>query len=290
MIIVIIKLAVIVFFIALAVWHIKPANWQPFMPFGFGGVMTAAAIVFLAFVGFDAVSTAAEEAKNPQRDMPRAIMGSLAVATVLYMAVSAIMTGHRFLSEARRPRPRRPRAQRAQMPWASSIVSVGALAGITSVLLVLILGQPRILFAMSRDGLLPPVLSHVHKKYKTPHKTTILTGGIVAVASGLLPIQVVAELCSIGTLFAFIIVCSGVIVLRYTRKDLKRPFKTPLFPVIPIAGVLLCGYLMSNLPITAWERFIVWLIIGLTIYFFYGRHKSALHREPTEQIDADIKI
>ncbi|MBN1939840.1 MAG: amino acid permease [Candidatus Aminicenantes bacterium] len=290
MIIVIIKIAVIVFFVVLTVWHIKPSNWTPFMPFGFGGVMTAAAIVFLAFVGFDAVSTAAEEAKNPQRDMPRAIMGSLAVATVLYMAVSAIMTGAVSYLKLGVPDPVALVLNELRMPWASSIVSVGALAGITSVLLVLILGQPRILFAMSRDGLLPPALSHVHKKYKTPYKTTILTGLVVAVGSGLLPIQVVAELCSIGTLFAFIIVCSGVLVLRYTRKDLNRPFKTPLFPFIPAAGVLLCGYLMINLPITAWERFLIWLVIGLTIYFAYGRKRSSLHRGPSEQIDADIKI
>jgi len=290
MIIVIVKIAVIVFFIVLAVWHIKPSNWTPFMPFGFGGVMTAAAIVFLAFVGFDAISTAAEEAKNPQRDMPRAIMSSLAVATILYMAVSAIMTGTVPYDKLGVPDPVALVLNELRMPWASSIVSVGALAGITSVLLVLILGQPRILFAMSRDGLLPPALSHVHKKYKTPHKTTILTGGIVAVAAGLLPIQVVAELCSIGTLFAFIIVCSGVLVLRYTRRDIHRPFKTPLFPFVPAAGVLLCGYLMINLPRTAWERFLIWLIIGLAIYFSYSRRNSGLRREPSEQIEADIKI
>ena len=290
MIIVIIKIIVIVFFILLAVWHIKPANWVPFMPFGFGGVMTAAAIVFLAFVGFDAISTAAEEAKNPQKDMPKAIMGSLAVATVLYMAVSAIMTGAVPYHKLGVPDPVALVLNELRMPWASSIVSIGALAGITSVLLVLILGQPRILFAMSRDGLLPRGLSNVHPKYKTPHKTTILTASIVAVASGLLPIQVVAELCSIGTLFAFIIVCSGVLVLRYTRKDIHRPFKTPLFPFLPAAGVLLCGYLMINLPRTAWERFLIWLVIGLTIYFSYGRHKSVLTREADEQIDADIKI
>ena len=276
MIIVIIKLAVIVFFIVLAVWHIKPSNWQPFMPFGFGGVMTAAAIVFLAFVGFDAVSTAAEEAKNPQRDMPIAIMGSLAVATVLYMAVAAIMTGVVPYQKLGVADPVALVLNELRMPWASSIVSLGAIAGITSVLLVLILGQPRILFVMSRDGLLPPVLSRVHKKFQTPHVTTILTGLIVAVASALLPIRVVAELCSIGTLFAFIIVCSGVLVLRYTRKDIIRPFKTPLFPFFPIMGVLLCAYLMANLPWTAWERFIIWLIIGLSIYFFYGRKKSRL--------------
>jgi APA family basic amino acid/polyamine antiporter len=275
-IIVIIKLAVIVFFIALASWHVDPANWQPFMPFGFGGVMTAAAIVFLAFVGFDAVSTAAEEAVNPQRDMPKGIIGSLMVATVLYMAVSAIMTGVVPYQKLGVPDPVALVLNELHLPWASVIVSIGAIAGITSVLLVLLLGQPRILFAMSRDGLLPHRLSKVHHRYQTPHLTTILTGSIVMVASALLPIRVVAELCSIGTLFAFIIVCSGVVVLRYTRKDLDRPFKVPLFPVLPILGGLLCAYLMLNLPKTAWERFLIWLIIGLAIYFFFGRKHSRL--------------
>ncbi len=282
LIIVIVKLAVIVFFIVLAVWHVKPANWQPFMPFGFGGIMTAAAIVFLAFVGFDAVSTAAEEARNPQKDMPIAIMTSLAIATILYMAVSAIMTGVVPYHKLGVPDPVALVLNELQMPWASAIVSIGALAGITSVLLVLILAQPRILFAMSRDGLLPPGLSKVHRRFGTPHRTTVLTGLIVAVASGLLPIRIVAELCSIGTLFAFIIVCSGVIVLRYTRRDIHRPFKTPLFPVLPAMGVLLCAYLMANLPKTAWERFLIWLAIGLTIYFLYGRRKSVLVNVPDE--------
>ncbi len=279
LIIVIVKITVIVFFIVLAVWHIKPANWQPFMPFGFGGVMTAAAIVFLAFVGFDAVSTAAEEAVNPQRDMPIGIMGSLVVATVLYMSVSAIITGVVPYQKLGVPDPVALVLNELNMPWASMIVSLGAIAGITSVLLVLLLGQPRILFAMSRDGLLPPFLAKVHKKYQTPHVTTMLTGLIVAVASALLPIRVVAELCSIGTLFAFIIVCAGVIVLRYSRPDIHRPFRVPLFPVLPAAGALLCAFLMANLPKTAWERFLIWLVIGLAIFFFYGRKHSRLAKK-----------
>ena len=280
-IIVIIKISVIIFFIVLAVWYIKPSNWTPFMPFGFGGVMTAAAIVFLAFVGFDAVSTAAEEAVNPQRDMPIGIIGSLVVATVLYMSVSAIMTGVVPYHKLGVPDPVALVLNELKMPWASIIVSLGAIAGITSVLLVLLLGQPRILFAMSRDGLLPPFLSKVHRKYQTPHMTTILTGIIVAVASALLPIRVVAELCSIGTLFAFVIVCLGVIALRYSRADMVRPFKVPFFPVLPALGALLCAYLMINLPATAWTRFVIWLVIGLTIFFLYGRRHSRLaKRQP----------
>jgi basic amino acid/polyamine antiporter, APA family len=279
LIIVIIKIVVILFFIVLAVWYIKPSNWQPFMPFGFGGVMTAAAIVFLAFVGFDAVSTAAEEAVNPQRDMPIGIMGSLVVATVLYMSVSAIMTGVVPYQKLGVPDPVALVLNELHLPWASIIVSLGAIAGITSVLLVLLVGQPRILFAMSRDGLLPQLLSKVHHRYRTPHMTTIFTALIVMIASALLPIRVVAELCSIGTLFAFIIVCLGVIILRHTRKDIRRPFKVPLFPVLPGVGALLCAYLMINLPKTAWERFLIWLVIGLTIFFFYGRKHSRLAKK-----------
>jgi len=285
--IVILKVSVILFFIVITVWHVDPSKWHPFMPFGFGGVLTSAAIVFLAFVGFDAVSTTAEEARNPQRDMPIGIMGSLAVATVLYMAVAAIMTGIVPYAELDVADPVAKVLNVLQMPWASAIVSVGAIAGITSVLLVLILGQPRILFAMSRDGLLPPALSQVHRKYQTPYRTTILTGGIVAVASALTPIDVSSELCSIGTLFAFIIVGAGVIVLRYIRPDLHRPFRVPLAPVIPGLGVLLCAYLMLNLPGTAWVRFAVWLVVGLLIYTLYGYRHSLIRRNAGPASRAD---
>jgi APA family basic amino acid/polyamine antiporter len=276
LIIVIIKIVVILFFIVLAVWYVKPSNWQPFMPFGFGGVMMAAPIVFIAFIGFDAVSTAAEEAVNPQRDIPIGIMASLAVATVLYMSVSAIMTGVVPYQKLGVPDPVALVLNELHMPWASIIVSLGAIAAITSVLLVLLVGQSRILFAMSRDGLLPPVLSKVHKRFKTPYMATIFTALVVAVGSALLPIRVVAELCAIGTLFAYIIVCCGVIILRLSRKDIRRPFKVPLFPWLPGAGALLCAYLMINLPKTAWERFVIWLIIGLVIFFLYSRKHSRL--------------
>jgi APA family basic amino acid/polyamine antiporter len=274
--IVTVKIAVILFFIVLSVNYIKPSNWKPFMPFGFGGVMTSAAIVFLAFVGFDAVSTAAEEAVNPQRDMPIGIIASLFVATILYVAVSAIMTGVVPYAQLDVANPIALVVNELGKPWASMIISVGAISGITSVLLVLLLGQPRILFAMSRDGLLPPYLSRVHPRYKTPHLTTITTGIVVAIAAALTPIDVSSELCSIGTLFAYIIVCAGVIVLRYSRPEIKRPFKVPLFPALPFLGVLLCSYLMISLPRTAWERFIVWLIIGLSIFVVYSRRHSRL--------------
>ncbi|MBI4915320.1 MAG: amino acid permease [Acidobacteria bacterium] len=277
LVMVIVKMVVILAFVGLTVWYIEPANWKPFMPFGFKGVMTAAAIVFLAYVGFDAVSTTAEEARNPQRDMPIGIMGSLVVATVLYIAVAAIMTGVVPYQKLGVADPVALVLNTLKMPWASAMVSVGALAGITSVLLVLLLAQPRILFSMSRDGLLPPALSRVHPRFRTPYLTTIATGAIVALASALTPINVVAELCSIGTLFAFMIVSAGVIVLRRTRPDLPRPFRVPLFPVVPALGVVLCGYLMASLPLATWIRFGVWLVLGLLVYAGYSYRSSKLN-------------
>jgi APA family basic amino acid/polyamine antiporter len=210
--------------------------------------------------------------------MPIGIVGSLAVATVLYVVVAAIMTGIVPYGELGVADPVALVLNRLAMPWGSIVVSIGAMAGITSVLLVLLLGQPRILFAMSRDGLLPSFLATVHPRFGTPYVTTIATGAIVAVAAAFTPIDVSSELCSIGTLFAFIIVCAGVIVLRYVRPELPRPFRTPLFPILPATGILACALLMANLPLTAWERFIVWLVIGLTLYFAYGRRSSRLAR------------
>jgi len=274
LVMVIIKITVILVFIFVAVWYVQPSNWKPFMPFGFSGVMTAAAIVFVAYIGFDAVSTTSEEAVNPQRDLPRGIIGSLVIATVLYMAVAAIMTGVVPYTQLAGDHPVAKVLDILNKPWAVKLIDLGAITGITSVLLVLLLGQPRILFAMSRDGLLPQFLSRIHPRYRTPHLTTMLIGGLVAVTASVLPIHVVAELVSIGTLFAFVIVCAGVIVLRRTRQDLKRPFKAPLFPVLPIVGIFLCGYLMISLPLMTWLRFGIWLVIGLVIYALYGSKHS----------------
>jgi APA family basic amino acid/polyamine antiporter len=273
-VIVMLKLAVIVVFIVVAAPHVQASNWKPFMPFGFSGVMTAAAIVFLAYVGFDAVSTAAEEARNPQRDMPIGIMGSLAVATVLYIAVAAIMTGCVPYAKLDVAGPVALVLNELGMPRVSLLTDAGAVAGITSVLLVLLLGQPRILFSMSRDGLLPPFLATVHSRFKTPYLTTIATGAIVSVAAAFTPIDVSSALCSIGTLFAFLIVCAGVIVLRRTRPELVRPFRVPWFPVLPALGIVLCAYLMVSLPGSAWVRFVIWLAIGLVIYASYGFRRS----------------
>lgn len=279
LVIVIVKVSAILVFILASAWYVRPVNWTPFMPFGFGGVMTAAAIVFVAYIGFDAVSTTAEEAVNPQRDMPIGILGSLVVATLLYVAVSAIMTGIIPYTKLGVADPVALVLNTLHMPWISAIISVAAIAGITSVLLVLIMGQPRILFAMSRDGLLPPALSRVHRRFRTPHVTTMLTGGIVAVAAAVLPIGLVAELCSIGTLFAFVIVSLGVIILRRTRPDIPRAFRVPLFPLLPVMGILLCGYLMVSLPLMTWIRFAVWLCLGLAVYGFYGYRKSLAAKE-----------
>jgi basic amino acid/polyamine antiporter, APA family len=279
LVMVIIKIGIILLFIAVAVWHLDPRKWHPFMPFGFKGVIKASAVVFLAYVGFDAVSTAAEEAKKPQRDIPIGIIGSLGIATVLYMAVSAIMTGVVPYLELGVADPVAKILNTLKIPWASAIISIGALAGITSVLLVLILSQPRILFSMSRDRLLPPALSRIHKKYRTPYLSTLLTGGIVSVAAALTPLDVSAELCSMGALFAFIIVGTSVIVLRYLRPDIPRPFRVPLSPFIPALSVLLCGYLMLALSPMTQIRFLVWLVIGIVIYFSYGYRKSSLSAE-----------
>lgn len=276
---VLVKVSVILLFILLTVQYVEPQNWKPFMPFGFSGVVTAAAIVFLAYVGFDAVSTTAEEAINPQRDMPVGIMGSLVVATVLYMAVAAIMTGIVPYAQLGVADPVALVLNHLDMRWASALVSVGAVTGITSVLLVLLLGQPRILFAMSRDGLLPPALSRVHPRYRTPHLTTVVTGVVVAVSAAFTPINVVAELCSIGTLFAFMIVCGGVIVLRYRRADIARPFRAPGFPIVPALGIVLCGYLMLSLPGITWIRFLAWLVVGIVIYSTYSYHHSHAARD-----------
>jgi basic amino acid/polyamine antiporter, APA family len=286
LVIVVFKISVILLFLALATGHVDTANWRPFAPFGFGGIWTSAGIVFLAYIGFDAVSTAAEECVNPQRDLPIGIVGSLVVATVLYMAVAAVMTGVVPYRELGVAEPVALVLNRLGITWGALVIDVGAVVGMTSVLLVLLLGQPRIMFAMSRDGLLPGRLARVHPRYRTPWVATVLTGTVVAVAAGLMPIGVVAELCSIGTLFAFVIVSAGVLVLRYTRKDLKRSFKVPLFPVTPLVGMALCLYLMVNLPWQTWARFAVWLAIGLVLYAGYGYRHSLVGRPAAAPPDA----
>jgi APA family basic amino acid/polyamine antiporter len=278
-IMVFVKLITVVIFIAVGCFNIKPVNWVPFLPFGFKGVMTAAAIIFFAYIGFDAISTAAEETKNPQRNMPIGIILSLTICTILYILVAAILTGMVSYKELNHPAPVAHALNLLGFRWGSALVSVGAVAGITSVLLVMLLGMPRVFFAMSRDGLLWPWISKVHPRFRTPYRAQLLTGAVVAAFAGFLDIGTAAELCNIGTLFAFCIVCGGIAILRRTHPDLKRSFRCPLVPLIPLLGISFCTGLMLSLPQITWIRFALWLIIGLFIYFFYGINHSRMARK-----------
>lgn len=275
--IVIIKVAVVIFFISFGAFMVHPSNWHPFVPNGFAGVMSGAAIVFFAFIGFDAVSTTAEETRNPQRDMPIGIIASLIICTLLYVLMSVVLTGIKkytvYLGD-----PAAAATAFASKPWAQALVSAGALAGITSVLLVFQLGQPRIFMAMARDGLLPQYFARIHQRFRTPYITTIWTGVIVGGVAAVVDIGSLADLTNIGTLFAFILVCLGVIVLRRKDRDRLRPFRVPLVPLFPIVGVVLCATLMLSLPILTWIRFVVWLAIGLVIYFLYSVRHSRLRQ------------
>jgi APA family basic amino acid/polyamine antiporter len=275
-IVVALKLGVVLFVIAAGAGYVQPANWQPFAPFGFSGIAAGSALVFFAYIGFDSVTTAAEESRRPERDMPIGILGSLAICTLLYLAVSAVVTGMVPLSQIDRTAPLAAAFRDVGFQAAASLISVGAIVGLTTVLLVLLLGQSRVFYAMSRDGLLPPLFSHIHPRFRTPHVSTIIVGAAVAALAGLAPLKVLAELVSIGTLFAFMIVSVGVIVLRRLSPELHRPFRCPWVPWVPIAAVLACGLLMASLPWVTWLRFVLWLACGLGIYFAYGRRHSRL--------------
>jgi len=274
-----VKVIAIFIFLGVGFSHVNPDNWTPFMPFGFKGVMTGAAIVFLAYIGFDAVSTAAEETKNPQRNLPVSIIASLIICTVLYITVSAVLTGIVPYGSLDNPAPVANALSAIGFKWSGALVSTGAIAGITSVLIVLLIGQPRIFFAMSRDGLIWPWWSRVHPKYKTPYRTQILCGLVVAFFAAFVDIGTAAELTNIGTLFAFTLVCGGIIVLRYKEPDLHRAFRCPLVPIIPILGMFTCIALMISLPVLTWIRFGVWFAIGIVIYFLYSRKHSTLARQ-----------
>jgi APA family basic amino acid/polyamine antiporter len=236
--------------------------------------------MFFAYLGFDAVSTAAQEAKNPKRDMPIGILGSLFACTAIYIVFSLVLTGVVHYTQLNVPAPVAVAIDAMRLFWLSPLVKIAAIIGLMSVMMVQLMGQPRIFFTMAKDGLLPALAARVHPKYMTPHVTTIATAIFVATAAAMLPIGIVGELVSIGTLFAFVIVCGGVLVLRYTRPDIPRPFKTPLVPFIPVMGILSCFYLMSGLPKDTWIRLLVWMGIGLVIYFTYGIRKSKLRRRP----------
>src|SRR5437764_881848 len=285
--IVMIKVAVVVFVISYGGFMVNPGNWHPYMPNGFTGVMSGAAIVFFAFIGFDAVSTTAEETKRPQRDMPIGIIASLIICTVLDVLLSTVLTGMKkytiYAGDAAAVA-----TAFGGTRWAQALVSAGALAGMTSVLLVFQLGQPRIFMAMARDGLLPDYFARIHPRFRTPHVTTIWTGIAVGGVAMLTDIGSLSDLTNIGTLFAFILVCLGVIVLRRTNPARLRPFRVPLVPLFPIFGVIMCFALMFSLPLETWIRFFVCLAVGLVIYFLYGTSHSRLQKGidegPTEDI------
>jgi len=285
-IIVVVKVAIILLFIGFGASFINTENWTPFIPqntgvfgqYGWSGIMRAAGVIFFAYIGFDAISTTAQEAKNPQKDMPWAILGSLAVCTILYILVGLIMTGIVYFPNLNDPAPMAVAINTAGegLMWLRYPIKIGAIAGLSSVILILLLGQPRIFYSMSKDGLLPPIFSKVHPKFQTPYITTILTGVVAGIVAGLFPIGLLGELVSIGTLLAFVIVCGGVIVLRYKHPDIKRHFKVPLFPLVPILGMLSSGAVMLMLPGNTWFRLILWMGIGLLIYFFYGKSHSKI--------------
>ncbi len=286
-IIVMIKLLVIVLFILFGASFINTANWHPYIPdntgefghFGWSGILTGAGVIFFAFIGFDAVSTVAQEAKNPKRDMPIGIMVSLLVCAVLYILVTAVLTGIVNYKDLNVAAPIALAIDKThnQLMWLSPLVKIGAIAGLSSVVLVLVMGQSRIFYTMSKDGLLPSHFSKVHRKYKTPHLTTILTGVLSATIAGLFPITILGELVSIGTLLAFTVVCVAILILRKQKPDLQRPFKTPLVPLVPILGAVICLAQMFALPNDTWIRLIVWTAIGFVIYFLYGIKKSRLN-------------
>ena len=312
-IMVITKVSVIILFIAIGFVFVKSANWHPFIPankvevapmaqyggfwgwlkayshefgkFGISGVLRGAGVIFFAYIGFDAVSTAAQEAKNPQRDMPIGILGSLGISTVLYILVAIVLTGivsYTTLNVAD-PVAVGVDAMGKGMFWLRPIVKIAAIAGLSSVILVMLMGQPRIFYSMSKDGLLPPVFSKVHPRFKTPYVSTIITGTVAMIIAGILPISILGELVSIGTLLAFIIVCVSVMVLRKSKPNIQRPFKTPWVPLVPILGASICFLQMASLPFDTWLRLIIWMAIGFCIYFFYGVKHSKIRQSTPEE-------
>ncbi|MFI5460759.1 MAG: amino acid permease [Isosphaerales bacterium] len=301
---VIVKLSVVFFVIIVGAFYVNPANWKPFAPYGYGGIsffgypiwgqmnnghlagmLAGSATIFFAYIGFDAVSTQSEEARNPQRDVPIGIITSLIICTFLYITVAAVLTGMVPYNKINIDAPVSDAFAQVGLRWAQFLIAVGAITGITSVLLVMMLSQPRVLLAMSRDGLVPPAFfGSIHPKFKTPWKSTILTGVFVATLAALLPLNILAELVNIGTLLAFLMVCAAVLIMRKTNPDAHRPFKVPFMPVTPILGIVTCLVLMFSLPAENWLRLVIWLAIGFTIYFTYGIRNSVMAKELAHEI------
>lgn len=279
-IMVVIKILVVLLFIGVGVAYVKPANWTPFAPFGTGGIFAAAASVFFAYVGFDAVAAAAEETRNPKRDLPRGLLFSLGVCTLLYIVVTLVMTGMVPFMQFKQDiaHPVSLALQIAGQDWVAGVIDLGAILGMTTVMLVMLYGQTRISFAMSRDGLLPKIFSNVHPEYKTPYGTTWFLGTVAGLIGALIPLDKLAELVNIGTLFAFTLVSIGVIVLRKTKPDLPRVFRCPGVPVIPLVAVAFCLFLMSKLQVITWTAFLIWLAIGIVVYFTYARKNAVLNQ------------
>jgi APA family basic amino acid/polyamine antiporter len=299
--IVIVKLAIVLLFIGIAgqfaLRHpdVVSANWHPFIPpndtgafghYGWSGIARAASVIFFAYIGFDAVSTAAQEAKNPQKDMPMGILGSLVICTVLYILVSGLLTGIVPYADLNVSDPVAVGIDATGVGWAKILVKLGAIFGLATVMLVMLLGQSRVFYSMSRDGLLPGWAGAIHPRFRTPWISTLLVGGFVAIFASVIPIGILGELVSIGTLLAFVIVCFGVWILRKRRPDLHRPFKTPLVPLVPILGILVSLGLMASLPLDTWIRLIVWLAIGMVIYFSYGRRHSKVQHTVPDKVRA----
>lgn len=280
------KLAVLGLFLVFGAMHVIPANWVPFIPentgefghFGWSGVLRGAGVIFFAYIGFDSVSALAQETKNPQKDMPFGIIGSLIVCTIIYIAVSLVLTGIVKYDQLGVADPIAVAVNAAgpALEWLRPFIKIGAVAGLSSVVLVLLMAQPRILYTMAHDGLLPPVCAKLHPKFRTPYVTTVVTGIFAGLVAGLFPIGLLGELVSIGTLFAFVLVCIGVLVLRYTNPDAHRPFKTPAPHVVCIIGALSAAAQMASLPYETWERLVIWMALGLAIYFLYGRKHATL--------------
>jgi basic amino acid/polyamine antiporter, APA family len=271
-----VKLGVIAFILALGFFYVKPANWTPLMPFGSGSIIQAASLVFFAFLGFDVVAITAEESRRPERDVPFGIIGSLSLCSLIYLATALTLVGMVSYTHINPDAPFSTVFRQVGLPWAADLIGLGAIVGITSVLYMLLLAQPRVLFAMARDGLLPPAAGVLHPRYHTPHRMTLICGAAVALVASLTPIDKLAFLCNIGTLFAFFLVCLGVLVLRVTHPALDRPFRCPGGKLVAGSGALVCLGLMLSMPPGSWWRLALWLLLGLSVYFLYGWRSGRL--------------